>query len=137
MNNGPQNIFRQFNKGTDYIQSSYNVSDGVTKITPNLIFKGVVIEVDFNALKSTSLASLIPPFSVFAKLIGIDDDVKNPLATQNKIFYPPLFPIHTICIPEIGEEVLILKENSEVSSQGYYIGRINDSSPLNISYARD
>ena len=108
MNSGPTNIFRQFNKGVDYIQSTYNVSDGVTKITPTLIYKGVVIEVDFNALKSTSLASLIPPFSVFAKLIGIDDDVKNPLATQNKIFYPPLFPMHTICIPEIGEEVLIL-----------------------------
>ena len=137
MNSGPQNIFRQFNKGTDYIQSSYNVSDGVTKITPNLIFKGVVIEVDFNAVKSTSLASLVPPFSVYAKLIGVDDDVENPLISNNKIYYPPLFPMHTICIPEIGEEVLILKENSEVSSQGYYIGRINDSSPLNISYARD
>ena len=38
MNIGPTNIFRQFNKGTDYIQSSYNVSDNVTKITPSLIF---------------------------------------------------------------------------------------------------
>ena len=137
MNNGPPNIFGQFNKGIDYIQSSYNVADGVTKITPSLIFKGVVIDVDLKALKSTSFASLVPPFSVYAKLIGVDDNVENPLANKNKIYYPPLFPIHTICIPEIGEEVLILKENSEFSSQGYYIGRINDSSPLNISYARD
>ena len=137
MNNGPTNIFRQFNKGIDYIQSSYNVSDGVTKISPNLIFKGVVIEVDFNALKSTSFSSVVPPFSVYAKLIGVDEDVENPLVSNNKIYYPPLFPMHTICIPEIGEEVLILKENSEFSSQGYYIGRVNDSSPLNISYARD
>tara|TARA_R110000824_G_scaffold5816_1_gene26743 strand:+ start:213 stop:1838 length:1626 start_codon:yes stop_codon:yes gene_type:complete len=137
MNNGPPNIFGQLNKGIDYIQSSYNVSDGVTKITPSLIFKGVVIDVDLNALKSTSFASIVPPFSVYAKLIGVDDDVEDPLANKNKIYYPPLFPMHTICIPEIGEEVLILKENSEFSSQGYYIGRINDSSPLNISYARD
>ena len=137
MNSGPPNILGQFNKGIDYIQNSYNVSDGVTKITPSLIFKGVVIDVDLNVLKSTSFASVVPPFSVFAKLIGVDDDVEDPLATQNKIYYPPLFPMHTICIPEICEEVLILKENSGVSSQGYYIGRINDSSPLNISYARD
>jgi len=137
MNNGPTNIFRQFNKGIDYIQSSYNVSDGVTKLSPNLIFKGVVIEVDFDALKSTSFASVVPPFSVYAKLIGVDEDVENPLVSNNKIYYPPLFPMHTICIPEIGEEVLILKESSEFSSQGYYIGRVNDSSPLNISYARD
>ena len=137
MNTGPTNFFRQLNKGTDYIQSSYNVSDGVTEITPNLIFKGIVIDVDFDALKSTTYASVIPPFSVFAKIIGMDDDIEDPLATQDKIYYPPLFPMHTICIPEIGEEVLILKENSEFSSQGYYIGRVNDSSPLNISYARD
>ena len=137
MNAGPPNITRQFNKGLDYIQSTYNVADGVTQIAPTLIFKGVVIDVDFKALKSTTFASLIPPFSVYAKIIGMDEDVEDPLATQDKIYYPPLFPMHTICIPEIGEEVIILKETPEPSSQGYYIGRINASSPLNISYARD
>tara|TARA_Y100000310_G_scaffold32711_1_gene30978 strand:- start:389 stop:2008 length:1620 start_codon:yes stop_codon:yes gene_type:complete len=137
MNGGPPNISRQINKGLDYIQSSYNVADGVTQETPTLIFKGIVIDVDFKALKSTTFASLVPPFSVYAKIIGMDEDVENPLSTQDKIYYPPLFPMHTICIPEIGEEVMILKESPDVSSQGYYIGRINDSSPLNISYARD
>ena len=128
MNYGPSNIFRQLNKGTDYIQNSYNVSDGVTKPTPTLIFKGVVIDVDFDAIKSTTYASAVPPFSVFAKIIGMDDDVIDPTDQETKVYYPPLFPMHTICIPEIGEEVLILKENSEFSSRGYYVGRINDSS---------
>ena len=137
MNFGPSNLFRHDNRSAEYIQSTYNVAEGITQIAPTLIFKGIVIDVDFQALKSTTFASVAPPFSVFAKIIGVDDDVENPLATQDKIYYPPLFPIHTICIPEIGEEVLILKENSEFSSKGYYIGRINDSSPLNISYARD
>ena len=137
MNFGPSNLFRRDNRSAEYIQSSYNVAEGVTQIAPTLIFKGIVIDVDLQALKSTTFASLVPPFSVFAKIIGVDDDVENPLATQDKIYYPPLFPMHTICVPEIGEEVLILKENSEFSSKGYYIGRINDSSPLNISYARD
>ena len=82
MNSGPANLFRQNNKGIDYISSSYNVSDGVTKITPSLIFKGVVIDVDLDASKSTSFASIVPPFSVFAKIIGVDDDVENPLAAQ-------------------------------------------------------
>ena len=48
MNYGPSSIQRQFNKGIDYIQNSYNISDGVTKATPTLIFKGVVIDVDFD-----------------------------------------------------------------------------------------
>ena len=133
MNHGPANIFRQLNKANDYIQNSYNIADGVTKTTPTLIFKGVVIEVDFGTIKSTTYASIVPPFSVFAKIIGLDDDVLDPTNQQNKIYYPPLFPMHTICIPEIGEEVLILKENSTHASQGYYSGRVNDSSPLNIS----
>ena len=38
---------------------------------------------------------------------------------------------------ELKEEVLILKETPEPSSAGYNVGRVNDSSPLNISYARD
>ena len=137
MNYGPSNIVRQFNKGIDYIQNSVNTSDGVTPAAPTLIFKGVVIDVDFGAIKSTTYASVVPPFSVFAKIIGMDDDVFDPDEQTTKIYYPPLFPMHNICIPEIGEEVLILKENSKFSSQGYYVGRINDSSPLNISYARD
>ena len=137
MNRGPTSTFRYNNRAADYIQSSFNISKGVTQLAPTLIFKGVVIDVDFEAIKSTTFASMTPPFSVFAKIIGMDDDVRNPSNESNKIYYPPLFPMHTICIPEIGEEVLILKENSESSSQGYYIGRVNDSSPLNISYARD
>ena len=137
MNGGPTSTFRLSNRAADYIQSSFNISEGVTQIAPTLIFKGVVIDVDFEAIKSTTFASMTPPFSVFAKIIGLDDDVINPSNESNKTYYPPLFPMHTICIPEIGEEVLILKENSEFSSQGYYIGRVNDSSPLNISYARD
>jgi len=137
MNRGPTSTFRHSNRAADYIQSSFNISEGVTQIAPTLIFKGVVIDVDFEAIKSTTFASMTPPFSVCAKIIGMDDDVINPSNESNKIYYPPLFPMHTICIPEIGEEVLILKENSEASSQGYYIGRVNDSSPLNISYARD
>ena len=91
MNFGPTNIFRQDNRSAEYIQSSFNVSEGVTQPSPNLIFKGIVIDVDLAALKSTTFASVIPPFSVFAKLIGVDEDVEDPLATVDKTYYPPLF----------------------------------------------
>ena len=91
MNYGPSNIVRQFNKGIDYIQNSVNTSDGVTPAAPTLIFKGVVIDVDFGAIKSTTYASVVPPFSVFAKIIGMDDDVFDPDEQTTKIYYPPLF----------------------------------------------
>jgi len=135
---GGEDLFRQLDRGMDYIQNSFNTAEGVVNNNvPTLLFKGIVIEVDFTTAKPTSEASITPPFSVYAKIIGLDDDTPNPEGDYDKIFYPPLFPMHNICIPEIGEEVLVLKESPLPSSLGYYIGRVNDSSPLNISYARD
>tara|TARA_R110000824_G_scaffold357871_1_gene545416 strand:+ start:213 stop:1952 length:1740 start_codon:yes stop_codon:yes gene_type:complete len=138
MRQGGEDLLRQFNKGTDYIQSSFASSEGIfNKNVPNFIYKGIVIDVNFDRIAPTTTASMVPPFSVYAKIIGMDEDVAFPETQPNRIYYPPLFPIHNLCIPEIGEEILILKESSEESSVGYYIGRVNDSTPLNISYARD
>ena len=137
MRPGGEDLLRQFNKGMDYAQNTFNIAEGVTSFAPTLIFKGVVIDVDFEVSKSTTTAALLPPFSVFAKIIGMDESSADPLEETDKVYYPPFFPMHSICIPEVGEEVLILKETPEPSAAGYYVGRVNDSTPLNISYARD
>ena len=138
MRPGGDDITRQLNRSADFIQTSFQASQGVVSpLTQTLIFKGVVIEVNFERLQNYLNSSMKPPFSVYAKLIGWDEDVADPNTDNQKTFYPPLFPMHTICIPEIGEEVLILKESAEFSAQGYYMGRVNDSSSLNISYARN
>ena len=94
MNGGPTSTFRLSNRAADYIQSSFNISEGVTQIAPTLIFKGVVIDVDFEAIKSTTFASMTPPFSVFAKIIGLDDDVINPSNESIKTYYPALSNAH-------------------------------------------
>ena len=134
---GGQDLARQLNPSTNFVQNSFNSSQGIISDVPTLLFKGVVIDVDFNIVKTTTEASVIPPFSVYAKIIGLDEDTPDPMVSRDKVFYPPLFSMHSICIPEVGEEVLILKEDPSPSSAGYYIGRVNDSIPLNISYARD
>ena len=134
---GGQDLTRQLNPSTNFVQNSFNSSQGILNDVPTLLFKGVVIDVDFTVVKTTTEASVVPPFSVYAKIIGLDEDVPNPLISRDKVFYPPLFSMHNICIPEVGEEVLIMKEDPTPSSAGYYIGRVNDSIPLNISYARD
>ena len=138
MRQGGEDLLRQFNKGTDYIQSSFMTSEGIfNKNVPNFIYKGIVIDVNFERTAPTTTAGITPPFSVYAKIIGMDEDTSEPELQSNRVYYPPLFPMHILCIPEIGEEVLILKENAEESSVGYYIGRANNCTPLNISYARD
>ena len=138
MRQGGEDLLRQFNKGTDYIQSSFVSSEGIfNRNVPNFIYKGIVIDVNFERTASTTSASMVPPFSVYAKIIGMDEDTADPETQFSRTYYPPLFPMHNLCIPEIGEEVLVLKESADESSVGYYIGRVNDSTPLNISYARD
>ena len=44
--------------------------------------------------------------------------------------------MNNLCIPEIGEEVLILRESNEISSMGYYIGRVNNTPGLGYYPAR-
>ena len=135
---GGEDLTRQFNRGIDYIQNSFNTSEGVlNRQIPTLLYRAVVIEIDFTVIKPTTTAALDPPFSVYAKIIGLDEDSPDPDLDNNRVYYPPLLPMHSLCVPEVGEEILILKEAAEVSAKGYYIGRVNDSSPLNISYARD
>ena len=140
MKQGGDDLLRMLNRGMDYVQTSFETSQGI--ITPetklvNIIYSGVVIDINFNLNESTTSAAFNPPFSVYAKIIGESLDEDDPEASGNRIYYPPLFPMHNLCIPEIGEEVLILKQTPVESSIGYYIGRANDTSALNISYARE
>ena len=135
---GGEDLTKQFNRGIDYIQNSFNTSEGViNRNIPTLLYRAIVIEIDFTVIKPTTTAALDPPFSIYAKIIGLDEDSPDPELDSNRIYYPPLLPMHNLCVPEIGEEILIMKEAPEASAKGYYIGRVNDSSPLNISYARD
>ena len=134
---GGEDLLKQFNRGMDYAQNSFNSSQGIGVNHSLLIYRGIVIEVDFTVFKSTTSSSVQPPFSIYAKIIGLDESTPFPEREAEKTWYPPFFPIHNICIPEIGEEVLIMKEEPNAAAAGYYVGRINDSSPLNISYARD
>ena len=137
MKAGGEDLLKQFNRGIDYVQNTFNIAEGVTSFAPTLLFKGIVIDVDFEVSKSTTSAAILPPFSVYAKIIGMDESSSDPLEETERTYYPPFFPMHNLCIPEVGEEVLIFKETPEPSSAGYYVGRVNDSTPLNMSYARD
>ena len=133
---GGEDLLKQFNKSIDYVQNSFNVAEGVTSFAPTLLFKGIVIDVDFEVSKSTTSAALLPPFSVYAKIIGMDESSAEPLEETERTYYPPFFPMHNICIPEVGEEVLIFKETPEPSSAGYYIKRSRIVDPANIISCR-
>ena len=63
MRQGGEDLLRQFNKGTDYIQSSFMTSEGIfNKNVPNFIYKGIVIDVNFERTAPTTTAGITPPF---------------------------------------------------------------------------
>lgn len=134
---GGEDLLKQFDRGMDYAQNSFNSSQGIGVNHSLLIYKGIVIDVDFTVYKSVTESAIQPPFSVYAKIIGLDESTAFPERETDRIFYPPFFPMHNLCIPEIGEEVLIMKDEPNAAAAGYYVGRVNDTSSLNVSYARD
>ena len=135
---GGEPLQQEFNKGYDFILNTYGAAEDIipSKNYQPLLQHGIVIDIDFNRGKNYRLASVEPPFSIYAKIIGEDIDVTDPELEIEKIYYAPLFSIHYLSIPEVGEEILILRESTAPASKGYYVGRINDASVLNFSPAR-
>ena len=130
---GGENLQQEFNRGYDYLINTYSAAENTLpgKDTTPILSKGIVIDIDFDTQKNYKLAAAQPPFSIFAKIIGEDLDIEDPNLQVEKIYYAPLFSIHNIAVPEIGEEILIMRESMAPSSKGYYIGRISNCSSLN------
>ena len=135
---GGEPLQQEFNRSYDFILNTYGSAENIIpgKNDQQLIQRGIVIEIDFDIGKNYRLAAAAPPFSIYAKIIGEDLDVDDPTLETQKIFYSPLLPIHNLCIPEIGEEILIIREGTLPSTQGYYIGRLVNTSALNYFPAR-
>jgi hypothetical protein len=100
-----------------------------------ILVRGIVLRVD-NNVDNGDGAYIIPPGSIQAKVIGEETSSQNPYVDVNKWFVP-FFPIHNISIPEIGEEVWILRESDSLESQGAWVSRVSDTNFINKSLARD
>ena len=135
---GGETLQQEFNRGYDFILNTYGSAENIipSKNIVPILSRGIVIEVDFNNEKNYKLAAAVAPFSVYAKIIGEGLDVAQPQLQTEKIFFAPLFPMNNLSIPEIGEEVLILRESNEISSNGFYIGRVNNTPGLGYYPAR-
>ena len=139
MRTGGENLQQEFSRGMDFILNTYGAAENIrpSKNTQIILVKGIVIDIDFDVDKNYKLAANQPPFSIYAKIIGEDLDIGQPDLQAQKIYYSPLLPMHNISIPEVGEEILILRESTDISSKGYYVGRIGGSNRLNYTAARN
>ena len=135
---GGESLQQEFNRGYDFLLNTYGAAENIIPSLnyQPLLIKGIIIDIDFNITKNYKFAAEEPPFSIYAKIIGEDLDVEHPELQVEKIFYAPFLPIHNLVIPEIGEEILIMRESSDPSSKGYYVGRVGNTSALNYYPAR-
>ena len=134
---GRESVAKEFNKGFKFMSDTYNSSQGVyNPLTQSIILnRGIVIEANFNLTRTGQAGVMRPAYSLNIKLIADDFNKENPKEVSNKMWYAPFFPIHNLIIPEVGEEVFVIKESSDYSSRGYWIGRINESPLTNLFLA--
>jgi hypothetical protein len=131
------NFSSLFNPGQNFIENSYRAATG--PVDNIIIGTGIVLdvlrEVNLDAVSNLS----IPQYSIKAKVIGEDvvTETDNDFSSDLIKWYTPLLPIHNISIPELGEEVTIIRESSSTDSKGYWIARVNNTSWVNANVAGD
>jgi hypothetical protein len=120
-----------FFPGRRFVKDTYNKSQDWQSDETRVLQRGIVIDVlESNDTLGTEPFS--PPYSIKAKIFNqdISEGTSDP-ASEEDFWYPPFLPIHTLSLPMKGEEVWIIKEVTAKSSIGYWVCRVNDSTPLN------
>lgn len=129
------NFSSLFNPGQNYIENAYRSATG--PVDSIVIGTGVVLEVLREVNLDAAVNLSIPQYSIKAKVVGEDivTEENNDFSSNMIKWYVPLLPIHNLALPEIGEEITIIRESTSTDSKGYWIGRVNNTSWVNTSVA--
>ena len=100
-----------------------------------IVEKAIVIAVKTGVNLSSLNSSMIPQFSVNARVLGENSSFSMNPKNDIPDWYPPLFPNTIVSVPEVGEVVIILKENTAQSNKGWWIGRSPDSDQVSLKLA--
>ena len=92
----------------------------------------VKVGVDVNPQGSANL----PQFSINARIIGEDISSDSP---ENEVtrWYAPLMSNTIISVPEVGEQVFVVRESTLNKSKGFWIARVNDSDTVSLKLTND
>ena len=133
--NNPPSIERMFSSGS-FQEDLYGSALGWK--TPELFImsRAIVISVKLGTEISDAAASTFPQFSINARVIGEDLSSNTPENDLPKWFCP-LMPNCFFAIPEIGEQILVIRETTKLNSKGYWIGRINDTDDVSLKLANN
>jgi len=114
-----------FSSGS-YQEELYASALGWKKPELFILNRGIVISVKLGIDTNPQSSSILPQYSVNARIIGEDHSSESP---ENELprWYAPLMSNSIISVPEIGEQVFIVRETTLNNSKGYWIARVNDT----------
>lgn len=97
------------------IREAYYSNQDSEQIFQNIVDRGLVLEVDYYGNDENGIS----PYSIKVK-------TEKRYDTLNKdLFFPPLFPVHRLALPQVGEEVWILLTTTNNKTKGFWISRVN------------
>ena len=106
--------------------------------TPELFIlnRAIVISVKVGVDVSPQGSANLPQFSINARIIG--EDLSN-VSPENEVtrWYAPLMSNTIISVPEVGEQVFVMRETTLNKSKGYWIARVNDTDTVSLHLTND
>jgi len=106
--------------------------------TPELFIlnRAIVISVKVGVDVSPQGSANLPQFSINARIIGEDFSNRSP---ENEVtrWYAPLMSNTIISVPDVGEQVFVIRETTLNKSKGYWIARVNDTDTVSLHLTND
>lgn len=136
MNLGQQTVDRVLSRNASYQNDRIAFERGWKNPNYFIMDQVIVISVKTGVNLNPQYSSSIPQFSINGRTIGRDETFSDAPEKDIPIWYAPLFPNSIVAVPEIGEIVAVLRETTSNESNGYWIGRINDTDDVTLHLAK-
>ena len=135
MNLGQQTVDRLLQRNASYQNDRIALERGWMNPNYFIMDQVIVIAVKTGVDLNPQYSSTIPQFSINGRVIGRDESFSDVPERDIPIWYAPLFPNSIVSVPEIGEIVAVLRETTSSESNGYWIGRVNDTDDVSLHLA--
>ena len=106
--------------------------------TPELFIlnRAIVISVKLGVDTAPQSSALLPQYSVNARIIGEEVSSQSP-ENEPPRWYAPLMSNTIISVPEVGEQVFVIRETTLSKSKGFWIARVNDTDKVSLHLTND
>ena len=101
-----------------------------------ILSRAIVISVKLGVDVSPQGSANLPQFSINARIIGEDISGQSP-ENEAPRWYAPFLPNTIVSVPEIGEQVIVIRETTLNNSKGYWMARVNDTDKVSTKLTNE